>query len=96
MTSPSHLRPRHQEADGVVTRLAAVRLGARRCGREWDVVMTRDGRWARVSTGITDPDEVHRQLDWHRLSNRSVTVHVLERTTALREQLVDEHDVPQP
>lgn len=57
--------------------------------REWDIVMTRDGRWARVAAAITDPDEVARQLDWYRLGNRSVTFHVIERTATLREQLVD-------
>jgi len=58
--------------------------------REWDIVMTRDERWVRVSTAITDPDEVHRQLEMYRLSNSSVTFHVIERTATLREQLVDE------
>lgn len=63
--------------------------------REWDIVMTRDQRWRRVSTGITDADEVRRQLAWYRLSNSSVTFHVIERTRTLHEQLVDEHDVAQ-
>jgi len=64
--------------------------------REWDIVMTREQRWARVSTAITDPDEVRRQLDIYRLSNRSVTFHVIERTTTLREQLLDEDALPHP
>lgn len=64
--------------------------------REWDIVMTRDGRWARVIAGITDPDEVHRQLAWYRLSNRSVAFHVVERTTTVHEELVDEAAVLRP
>lgn len=63
--------------------------------REWDIVMAREERWALVRAGITDPDEVHRELQWYRLSNRSVTFHVVERTTTLREQLVDESALPQ-
>ncbi|WP_299038755.1 hypothetical protein [uncultured Pseudokineococcus sp.] len=58
--------------------------------------MTRDERWVRVSTAITDPDEVRRQLEMYRLSNHSVTFHVIERTTTLHEQLVDEDAVPHP
>ncbi|WP_299040271.1 hypothetical protein [uncultured Pseudokineococcus sp.] len=64
--------------------------------REWDIVMIRDQRWVRVSTGITDADEVRRQLDWYRLGNRSVTFHVIERTTTLREVLVDEDALLRP
>jgi len=64
--------------------------------REWDIVMTREGRWARVSSAITDPDEVTRQLDWYRLGNRSVTFHVIERTATLHEQLVGEDAIANP
>ncbi|WP_299038724.1 hypothetical protein [uncultured Pseudokineococcus sp.] len=53
--------------------------------------MTRDERWVRVSTAITDPEEVRRQLEMYRLSNSSVTFHVIERTTTLHEVLVDEN-----
>lgn len=41
--------------------------------REWDIVMARGGCWALVRAGLTDPDEVHRELEWFRLGNRSVT-----------------------
>lgn len=59
------------------------------------MVMTRGERRVHVRAGITDPDEVHRELEWFRLGNRSVTSHVVERAVALREQLVDGSAVPQ-
>ena len=86
---PSAHAPRARPAAGALDLAEAVH-------REWDIVMTRDERWARVSTAITDPDEVRRQLEMYRLSNRSVTFHVIERTTTLLEQLVDEDALPRP
>ncbi|ROP44666.1 hypothetical protein [Pseudokineococcus lusitanus] len=82
--------------DAQRTRAAGSLELAETISREWDIVMTRGGRWARVSTAITDPGEVARQLDWYRLGNRSVTFHVIERTATLGEQLVDEDAVANP
>jgi len=65
---------------------------------EWDILMTRDDRWVTCRSGITDPGELHQELESFQMSNPSgsVTYRVLERTLILRERLLDAPPEPSP
>lgn len=63
---------------------------------EWDILMTRADCWVTCRSGITNPDELARELEWFELGNPSgsVTYRILERTITLREQLLEAPPIP--